>query len=504
MESRKKIGFAGTDGRTYLSAYTVSTAISDIYKGNYTGVVIRGTSSMPEFAKILNIPIEFIETKDNSVESYSQAIEKGIKDRKLDYVVPLPEALLFDGLVDMLDKKGLGDKIAGLTKKFSFLEGDKAKCKQVCKDMNIPVADKWCVVDARSYKDVLSVCLDYIHEFGGVVLKYPYSAGGKGARVILNTWEINEVYTTLMKDYKNNYKKMFRNSMWPLLIESRMSGVEISFTIFVDKNGNYQILPTAMDYPERFEGTSDKTNPITGGMGAISPHPFESEELIDMAKETIAAPLVKYLKEKGGLRPCILYPGCFVSFKLNGDGKLKPTKIRVCEINIRAGEPEFQAVVKRVRNLGQLIEAMFKGNLNEIKPEVRDDQICICIALVTGPGGPDGQKGYPWSVTKFEPVEIDFDYFKKKGIQLVPSGMGFSKEKGFFSDGTRIIYMIANGQVKDNTSRSVVAERLRNKLLNAFDLGKIRVIPREDPGGNRLDLRRDIGIQYQIAEQLGA
>lgn len=503
MVSKKRIGFAGTDGRTYLSAYTVSTAISDLYKGSYTGVVIRGTSSMPEFAKLQNIPIEFIETKDNSVGSYSLAIEKGLKDRKLDYVVPLPEALLFNGLVDMLDKKGFGDKIAGLTKEFAFIEGDKAKCKEVCKDMNIPVADKWCVVDARSYKDVLSTSLDYIHEFGGAVLKYPYSAGGKGARVILNTWEINDVYSTLMKDYKKNYKKMFGNSMWPLLIESRMSGVEISFTIFVDKNGNYQVLPTAMDYPERFEGTSDKTNPITGGMGAISPHPFESEELIDMAKKTIAAPLVKYLMKNGGLRPCILYPGCFVSFKLNGEGKLKPTKIRVCEINIRAGEPEFQAVVKRVRNLGHLIEAMFKGNLNEIEPEVRDDQICICIALVTGPGGPDGQKGYPWSVTKFEPVEIDFDYFKKKGIQLVPSGMGFSKEKGFFSDGTRIIYMVANGQVKDNTSRSVVAERLRSKLLNAYDLGKVRVIPREDPEGNRLDLRRDIGIQYQIAEKMG-
>ena len=146
---------------------------------------------------------------------------------------------------------------------------------------------------------------------------------------------------------------------------------------------------------------------------------------------------------------------------------------------------------------------MFEGKLNEIKPEVRNDQICLCIALVTGPGGPDGQKGYPWSVTKYEPVEIDFDYFKKKGIQLVPSGMGYSEEKGFFSDGTRIIYMIANAQIKDGQSRGEIAERLRNKLLTGFDQGKIRVIPRENPQGNRLDLRRDIGIHYIIAERLG-
>ncbi len=499
----KKIGFAGTDGRTFLSAFTVSTATSDKYRGSYTGVVIRGTSSMPEFAKRLNIPIEFISTEDNSVTSYATAVYKGLKDKKLDYVLPLPEALLFDGLVDLLEEKGLGDKIAGLTREFAFIEGDKARCKALCKEFNIPVADKWTVVDARSYKDVLSTCLNYIHEFGGVVLKYPYSAGGKGARIILNTWEIEEVYSTLMKDYKKSYKSICRKNIWPLLIESRMSGVEISFTIFVDKKGNYQILPTAMDYPERFEGASDKKNPITGGMGAISPHPFENSELISLASDTIAEPLIRYLKQKNGLRPCILYPGCFVSFKLNAKGKFSPTKIRVCEINIRPGEPEFQAVVKRLRNLGHMVEAMFEGTLDEVKPEVREDQICICMALVTGPGGPDGQKGYPWSVTKFEPVEIDFDYFKKKGIQLVPSGMGYSEEKGFFSDGTRIIYMIANSQVKKDMPPARVAEKLRAKLITAYENNKIRVIPRENPAGNRLDLRRDIGIHYNIAEKLG-
>ncbi len=503
MKDAKRIGFAGTDGRTYLSAHTVSTATSEKYSGNYIGVVIRGTSSMPQFAKILDLPIEFIPTKDNSVQSYAESIIQGLKNGVLDYVMPLPEALLFDGLVDIVSQQGFSDKIAGLTREFAFIEGDKARCKQVLKDFHVPFADEWTIVDAKSYKDVLSASLNYIHKYGGAVLKYPFSAGGKGSRVILNTWEIEEVYTTLINDYKKSYKSICRNKEWPLLIESRMSGVEISFTIFVDKNGNFRILPTAMDYPERFEGTADKKNPITGGMGAISPHPFESKELIELAEDSIASPIVEYLKQNGGLRPCVLYPGCFVSFKLNGENKLVPTKIRVCEVNIRPGEPEFQAVVKRLRNLGQLIEAMFNGTLDEVEPEIREDQICICIALVTGPGGPDGQKGYPWSVTKFEPVEIDFNYFRKKGIQLVPSGMGYSDEKGFFSDGTRIIYLISNATVKPNESRAKVAEKVRNKLLNSFDMGKVRVIPREDSKGNRLDLRRDIGIHYEIAEKLG-
>ncbi len=498
----KKIGFAGTDGRTFLSALTVSTALSDKYEGKYQGVIIRGTSSMPEFAKKLSLPLEFIFTQDNSVSSYARAIEKGIRENGLDYILPLPEALLFEGLVDQLESRGLGGHVAGLTREFAFIEGDKIRCKEVCRDWGIPVADRWTVVDARDYQKVLEVSLEYIHSFGGAVLKYPYSAGGKGARIILNTWEIEEVYSRLMQDYKKNYRSMFRKGKWPLLIESRMSGVEISFTIMVDRRGNYTILPTAMDYPERFEGTSDRNNPITGGMGAISPHPFETVEMLSLVKDSIASPLVEYLRKNNALRPCILYPGCFVSFRRDGEGKIIPSKIRVCEINIRPGEPEFQSVVKRVRNLGHLVEAMFEGTLHEITPEVREDQLCICIALVTGPGGPDGQKGYPWSVTKYEPVKIDFDYFKKKGIQLVPSGMGYSEERGFFSDGTRVIYLVANAKVKGGQKRGEVAERLRKRLLTAFDQGRIRVIPREDPQGNRLDLRRDIGIHYGVAERL--
>ncbi len=496
----KKIAFAGTDGRTMLCALVVSTATSDIYKDTFQGVVVRGTPSMPKFVKTMNWPIEFIPTKGNSYDEYAEAIINAIKTDSIDYVIPMPEALLFDGLVDEVEAAGFGDRIVGLKKSAAFIEGDKIKCKELCREAGIPVAASWAEVDAKDYATLLQTCLDYIQEFGGAVLKYPYSAGGKGARIILNSWEIREVYDTLIKDYKPDYKKMYGGKgKWPLLIESLMSGVEISFTILVDKNGNFQILPTAMDYPERFEGPASKTNPITGGMGAISPHPMETPDLISLAGELIARPLIEKLKEKGFLRPCILYPGCFVSL----DNAKQPTNIRVSEINIRPGEPEAQPVARRLRNLGVLIEAMFAGKLDEIKPEVRDDQLALCAGLVTGPGGPDGQKGYPWSCTKGEPVEIDFNYIRKKGIQIIPSAMACSAEgKQFKSDGTRVAWMNANVRIKPNDSRGEVAERFRNKLLAAFDNGKIRVIPREDPQGNRLDLRRDIGYHYLKEEQI--
>jgi phosphoribosylamine--glycine ligase len=62
--------------------------------------------------------------------------------------------------------------------------------------------------------------------------------------------------------------------------------------------------------------------------------------------------------------------------------------------------------------------------------------------------------------------------------------------------------MNANAKVKSNERRGEAAERFRNKLIAAFDNGKIRVIPRENPQGNRLDLRRDIGFHYLKEEQI--
>lgn len=496
----EKIAFAGTDGRTLLCAHVISTATSEFHEDAFQGVVVRGTPAMPELSAKMNWPVQFIPTASNSVPDYTEAIIEAIKTQRIDYVVPMPEALLFEGLVDAVEAAGFGDRIIGLRRAGAVIEGDKLMCKRLCQEAGIPVAPAWAEVDAKNYEDVLQTCLTYLHEYGGAVLKFPYSAGGKGSRIILNSWEIREVYDLLIKDYKDNYRKSFgKKGVWPLLIESLMSGVEISFTILIDKNGHFQILPTSMDYPERFEGPASKQNPITGGVGAISPHPMETPELIEMAGETIAKPLIDVMKQKDMLRPCVVYPGCFISLSNNG----QPTTIRVCEINIRPGEPETQPVARRLRNLGVMIRAMLQGNIDEVPPEVREKQLAICLGLVTGPGGPDGQKGYPWSCTKGEPVEIDLKYMRRKGIQVIPSAMTYlPAEDVFKSDGTRVAFLNANMTVKPGECRGEVANRLRMRLLSAFDNHKIRVIPREDHSGNRLDIRRDIGIHYAKAEDL--
>ncbi|MBM4286123.1 MAG: hypothetical protein FJ128_12900 [Deltaproteobacteria bacterium] len=497
--SRIRIGYVGTDGRSFLAALETSRATSEFHPGDYQGVVVRGTPAMPPFARKMGWPVEFVPVADNSVEAYGEALVRAFREGTLDLALVMPEGLIFQGLVDRVAEAGFGSRIIGLDERGAFLEADKLACKQLCREAGIPVAPSWCEVDARDYRAVLAAALAYLHDHGGAVLKYPYSAGGKGARLILNAWEVREVYETLIADYKQDYSQRHgKKGPWPLLVEARMSGVEISFTILVEPQGHFQILPTAMDYPERFPGPPGLNNPITGGMGSISPHPFESPELLEMAATSIARPLVQAMAQRGILRPCVLYPGCFVSF----DAAWRPTAIRVCEINIRPGEPEFQPVVKRLRNLGALIQAMAASRLHEVAPEVRADQVSLCLALVTGPGGPKQQKGYPWSLTKGEVLEMDFDYLDKKNITLVPSAMDCTEDGVFKSDGSRVAFLVANATVKAGQKRGAAAEVLRQRLLTAFDLGKVRVIPRENEAGNRLDLRRDVGAHFAVAEAL--
>jgi len=99
----KKIAFAGTDGRTVLSALIVSTAKSDMNPDVYQGVVVRGTPAMPKFAELMNWPVDVIPTASNSIADYAESLIQAMRADDIDYVIPMPEALLFDGLVDDIE-----------------------------------------------------------------------------------------------------------------------------------------------------------------------------------------------------------------------------------------------------------------------------------------------------------------------------------------------------------------------------------------------------------------
>jgi len=154
-----KIGFVGTDGRSFLAALETSRAVSELYPGEYQGVVVRGTPAMAPVAQRLNWPVAFLPIGDNSPAAYAEALIQAFRRRELDLALVMPEALLFHGLVDQVAAAGFGDQIIGLDQEGSFLEADKIAGKELCAAAGIPVAP-WTTVNARDYAQVLATCLD--------------------------------------------------------------------------------------------------------------------------------------------------------------------------------------------------------------------------------------------------------------------------------------------------------------------------------------------------------
>ena len=127
--AKKTIGFVGPDGRTCMCAYTVSTVESE----EFTGAIIKGMTGMSPIMDAVRgkkkWTMKIFPVEGNSVENYKQAILKAFKDGEIDYVVIMPEDLLYEGLVNELIEAGYDDHVIGLTKEAAFIEGDKVRQK---------------------------------------------------------------------------------------------------------------------------------------------------------------------------------------------------------------------------------------------------------------------------------------------------------------------------------------------------------------------------------------
>jgi hypothetical protein len=128
-------------------------------------------------------------------------------------------------------------------------------------------------------------------------------------------------------------------------------------------------------------------------------------------------------------------------------------------------------------------------------------------------------------------VLINFKSLGKRGILIVPSNISWDdKNQRLISDGSRVCYLSKNATVKPGQKRGEIAQALRASLLQAFDHGLVRVIPREaeetfEPAeilfeqgniaeaefnkakaafekANRLDIRRDPGRIYEEWDEL--
>lgn len=290
---------------------------------------------------------------------------------KIDLTVVGPEVPLVAGIVDEFLKANL--VIFGPTKKAAELEGSKTFAKELMKRANVPTAEFRVFTnsaEAISYIDEK----EHTERF---VVKADGLAAGKGVVVCASKEEARDAIRRML------LKKEFGEASERVVIEECLEGEEVSLLALVDGK---TIIPleAAQDHKAAHDGD---TGPNTGGMGAYSPTPIISPELIDLVVEKVLIPTVHQLKKEG--RP---FRGClYAGLMLTNQGP------KVLEFNVRMGDPETQAVLMRLKSdLAQLLLATAEGNLDSIESVEWDPRPSVCVVMASA--------GYPGDYVKGKPL----------------------------------------------------------------------------------------------------
>lgn len=285
--------------------------------------------------------------------------------QQIKLVIVGPEQPLVDGIYDFFVNDPLlkGIPVIGPSQKGAMLEGSKAFCKQFLINHQIPTAQ---------YKEITTNNLAEGYQFleqlqAPYVLKANGLAAGKGV-LICQELEEAKAELTAMLDGK------FGSASATVIIEEFMHGIE--FSVFVLTDGkDYKILPIAKDYKRIGEGD---TGLNTGGMGAISPPSFVTDEIMQSVEETIIKPTIE-----GFQKDNIIYKGfVYIGLMLTSDNISK-----VVEYNCRMGDPETQAVFPRITSdVVEMFQAVGDGTLKDYDLKA-SKKVCATIILAS--------KGYP-------------------------------------------------------------------------------------------------------------
>jgi phosphoribosylamine--glycine ligase len=339
------VAVIGSGGREHALTYKISQSPKCekifIIPGN------PGTCSIGQNA--------VIDIKDHN------AITNFCQTRGIDLVVIGPEIPLVDGLADALREKGIS--VFGPNKNAAEIEASKLFAKNLMKEYNIPTADF-----ARFNSNEYEKAKKYLESSKfPIVIKADGLAAGKGVLLCENIEQALASLDNLFID------KIFGESGDRIVIEEFLEGEEAS--IFAITDGEvFVCLPSAQDHKRIGDNDTGKN---TGGMGAYSPAPIVTEEILKTVKSGIIVPTLKALRDKQKKFNGCLYCGLMIT-------KAGP---KVIEYNCRFGDPETQAVLPLLD--GDFLELLYsaaKGKLNSDTVNYSGGS-AVCVVAAS--------KGYP-------------------------------------------------------------------------------------------------------------
>ena len=296
------------------------------------------------------------------VANHSEIIEF-CKSNEIDLVIIGPEQPLVNGLGNALRDNNI--LVFGPDSEAARIESDKSFAKNIMKFAGVPTANH-IEFNASMYEHAVEFIKNKKYP---CVLKANGLAAGKGV-VVCNTPE--EAEEALRSFF---IEKVFGESGENILIEEFLEGEESS--VFAITDGiNFVCLPPAQDHKKIGDNDTGKN---TGGMGAYSPAPIVTKDIMEEVSKKIIEPILQTLHTEGKK-----FIGClYVGLMLTTEGP------KVIEFNCRFGDPEIQAVLPLVKGdfLGLLFSAA-KGELNDDLVSYNGgSSVCVVAAA----------KGYPES-----------------------------------------------------------------------------------------------------------
>jgi phosphoribosylamine--glycine ligase len=339
------------------------------------------------------------------------AIERFVRDNRIEFVVIGPEDPLAAGLADRLMAAGV--KVFGPTRDAARVEADKWFAKELMRQQSIPTAEARSFTDPAAAEEFVRVRDE------PVVVKAAGLAKGKGVSVCYRTSDAIEAIDSFMR------RKAHGAAGGRVVIEELLTGPECSILAFVDRKNIY-VMESCQDHKPVDDGD---TGPMTGGMGAYSPTPVVTEAMLRQIERDVLVPAVDGLVREGIDYKGVLYAGLMLT--TNGP--------KVLEFNCRFGDPETQPLMMRLQSdLLEVMLAVAEGRLDQVTLKW-DERPALAVVAAS--------RGYPGKYQTGVPISGIDKAASLPDVKVFQAGTKFGPDgKTPVTDGGRVLSVTALGK----------------------------------------------------------
>jgi len=331
------------------------------------------------------------------------------KGKSIELVVVGPEDPLAAGAVDAFEAAGI--KAFGPSGAAAQLEADKAFAKHLIRSCSVSTAE------GRIFERFSDAKAYIASRDEPVVVKAAGLAKGKGVIVCDDPADAINAAEKIMVN------KIFGPAGNKIVVEDKLIGEEASILAFVDGRNIY-VMESAQDHKPIGDGD---TGPNTGGMGAYSPAPVVTDELMGQIEREILVPVVDGMNRNGTPYKGVLYAGLMIT----AGGP------RVLEFNVRFGDPETQPIMMRLKSdLAEVCRAVCEGKLDEVTLEW-DTRPSVCVVMASG--------GYPDEYEKGKPIKGVEEAEELGDVVVFHAGTAM-KDGQLVTNGGRVLGVTALGR----------------------------------------------------------